>query len=90
MGEARKDAVTAAGKNDNKEIQQPRPTKVTERAIRDLHSDKPIPPMFCKLYLDNGSAKLVSRFKGEEKSIFWDDLKYQVDTAIEKSKQSKS
>lgn len=55
-----------------------------ERPIRDLHSDKRIQPLFCKVIIDGNKVTLESKGKDNKKqSISWSDVVYQVEAAIE-------
>lgn len=58
-----------------------------ERSIRDLHSSKNIQPLFCKAFVDDEKKViLVSKAKGKEvKKILWEDLVYQVESAIKEA-----
>lgn len=57
-----------------------------KRPIRDLRSTKPVPPHFCDVEVVDGKAKLVWRDKKKYKEIYWEDMKHQVEAAIEDSK----
>lgn len=55
-----------------------------ERPIRDLHSDKRIQPLFCKVIIDGNKITLESKGKDNKKqTIAWDDVVYQVKAAME-------
>ena len=58
-----------------------------ERSIRDLHSSKNIPPLFCKAMVDDDKKVILeSKGKGNEvKRIRWEDLVYQVESAIKEA-----
>lgn len=60
-----------------------------ERSVRNMHSSKPMPTLFCKVKADRGKAVLVTKDTNKRfREIPWEDLRYQVETAIEESKQS--
>ena len=56
--------------------------------IRNLKSDKPVPPRFCDVVIEGESVCLeVKTNKDRYESISWEDLTYQVKKAIEQSKE---
>lgn len=52
-----------------------------ERAIRNLHSDKPSPPMFCKVIVKGEEVYLESKNNKRYETIPWEDVVYQVEAA---------
>ena len=55
-----------------------------ERPVRDLHSDKRIQPLFCKVIVDGDNVTLESKGKDNKKqTISWKDMVHQVEAAIE-------
>lgn len=55
-----------------------------ERPVRDLHSSKQVPPLFCKVIVDGDNVTLDSKGKDNKKqTISWKDMVYQVEAAIE-------
>ena len=64
---------------------------MTERNIRDLHTARAIPPLFCKVIVDGKSIVLETRDREQNLiSIYWEDLLYQVKLAIEDEKRTLS
>ena len=57
-----------------------------KRPIRDLRSARPVPPHFCDVEVEDGKAILVWRDKKKHREIHWEDMKNQVEAAIEDSK----
>lgn len=56
------------------------------QAIRNLNSDKPIPPRFCDVIIDGDDVQLeVKTDKDKYETISWEDMKYQVNAAIKKA-----
>ncbi len=56
------------------------------QAIRNLRSDKPIPPRFCDVIITNDEVKLeVKTDKNKFETISWEDMKYQVNEAIKRA-----
>lgn len=54
---------------------------MTKRPIYNFRSNKPNPPRFCDIEIDDGKAYLsIKRDKGIER-ILWDDVVYQVNAA---------
>ena len=55
---------------------------MTKTAIRNLHSDKPIPPRFCDVVIEDGKIFLEKKTdKKQSEKIPWEDVVYQVETA---------
>ena len=55
---------------------------MTKTAIRNLHSDKPIPPRFCDVVIEDGKIFLEKKMdKKQFEKIPWEDVVYQVETA---------
>ena len=55
---------------------------MTKTAIRNLHSDKPIPPRFCDVVIEDGKIFLEKKTdKKQFEKIPWEDVVYQVETA---------
>lgn len=55
---------------------------MTKIAIRNLHSDKPIPPRFCDVVIEDGKIFLEKKTdKKQFEKIPWEDVVYQVETA---------
>ena len=62
-----------------------------ERPVRDLHSSKRVPPLFCKVIVDGDNVTLESKGKDNKKqTISWKDMVYQVEAAIEDASQTPS
>lgn len=54
-----------------------------EHPVRDLHSGKPFPPLFCKVIV-NPDGKIYLQKKSDKKTyetILWEDVVYQVEAA---------
>ena len=55
-----------------------------KKAIRDLHSNKSVPPRFCDVVLDDdGQAFLVYKKGKEYVKIAWSDVEYQVNAMLQ-------
>lgn len=55
-----------------------------ERPVRDLHSSKPVQPLFCKVIVDGDKVILESKGKDKKiQTISWNDMVYQVQAAID-------
>lgn len=55
---------------------------MTKTAIRNLHSDKPIPPRFCDVVIEDGKIFLEKKTdKKQFEKIPWEDVVCQVETA---------
>lgn len=55
---------------------------MTKTAIINLHSDKPIPPRFCDVVIEDGKIFLEKKTdKKQFEKIPWEDVVYQVETA---------
>ena len=55
---------------------------MTKTAIRNLHSDKPIPPRFCDVVIEDGKIFLEKKTdKKQFEKIPREDVIYQVETA---------
>ncbi len=54
-----------------------------EHPVRDLHSDKQVQPMFCKVIVEqDGTVYLQKKSdKNKYEKILWDDVVYQVEAA---------
>ena len=57
-----------------------------KRPIRNYRSDSQVPPLFCDVEVEDGKAILVWRDKKKHREIHWEDMKNQVEAAIEDSK----
>lgn len=57
-----------------------------KRPIRDYRSSNQVAPHFCDVEVEDGKAILVWRDKKKCREIHWEDMKYQVEAAIEDSK----
>ena len=57
-----------------------------KQPIWNLNSDKPTPAHFCDVIIE-GEAVTLQVKKGKEKyeTISWEDMQYQVNSAIKKS-----
>ena len=54
--------------------------------IRNLSSNKPIPPRFCDVIINGDDVRLeVKTDKNTYETISWDDMQHQVNTAIKKA-----
>lgn len=56
------------------------------RQIRNLHSDKPMPPRFCDVIIENDTVflehkKFNKRDRTQYERIPWEDVVYQVEAA---------
>ena len=55
---------------------------MTKTAISNLHSDKPIPPRFCDVVIEDEKIFLEKKTdKKQFEKIPWEDVVYQVETA---------
>lgn len=53
-----------------------------KRPVRDLHSDKPIPPRFCDVIIDGDKVFLEKKTDNNKyEKISWEDVVYQVEAA---------
>lgn len=53
-----------------------------KRPIRNLHSDKPTPPRFCDVVIEDGKVFLEKKSdKNKYEKIPWEDVVYQVEAA---------
>lgn len=53
-----------------------------KRPIRNLHSDKPTPPRFCDVVIEDGKVFLEKKSdRNKYEKIPWEDVVYQVETA---------
>lgn len=58
------------------------------RPIRNLNSSKPNPPRFCDVIIEGDTVMLeVKKDKKHYETISWNDMQYQVNQAIERSKE---
>ena len=56
--------------------------KITSRPIRDLHSNKPVPPRFCDVIIQENCVFLQKKTdKNKYEQIPWEDVVYQVEAA---------
>lgn len=54
--------------------------------IRDLSSEKPVPPRFCDVVIEGDDVRLeIKTDKNRYESISWEDMQYQVNAAIKKA-----
>lgn len=61
-----------------------------ERPVRDLHSSKRVPPLFCKVIVDGDKVTLEIKGKDNKKqTISWKDMVYQVAPAFFISKTTR-
>ena len=51
------------------------------RSIRNLRSDKPTPPRFCDVIIENGEIYLETKNKNKYERILWKDVVHQVELA---------
>ena len=59
-----------------------------EQAIRNLSSDKPVPPRFCDVIINGEKVTLVVKLGPQKyETISWEDMQYQVNAAIMKAKE---
>lgn len=50
--------------------------------IRNLHSNKQVPPRFCDVVIDDGNIFLEKKIdKNKYEKIPWEDVVYQVEVA---------
>ena len=55
-------------------------------SIRNLHSDKDIPPRFCNVIVNGDDVTLEVKInKNKFETISWEDMQYQVNQAIMKA-----
>jgi len=53
------------------------------KAIRNMHSDRKVPPRFCDVIIDGDRIYLEKKInKKSYEKILWDDVVYQVEEAI--------
>ena len=58
--------------------------------IRSLSSGKQYPPRFCDLIIDSSGINLeVKTGKDEYRRITWEEMEFQVNTAIKQAEQGK-
>lgn len=56
------------------------------QAIRNLSSDKPTPPRFCDVIVEEDEVTLeVKTDKNKYETISWEDMQHQVNAAIKKA-----
>lgn len=54
--------------------------------VRNLHSDKDIPPRFCNVIVNGEDVTLEVKInKNKFETISWEDMQYQVNQAIMKA-----
>jgi len=57
---------------------------MTKHPIRNLHSNKPMPPRFCDVVFEDGKVFLeVKTDKNKFEKIPWKDVVVQVEAAID-------
>lgn len=57
-------------------------------AVRNLHSNKQVPPRFCDVVIDNGKVFLETKTdKKTFEQIPWEDVVYQVEAAAKAANQ---
>lgn len=57
-----------------------------KKAIRNLHSDRDMPPRFCDVIVCGEDVTLkVKTDKNKFETISWEDMQYQVNQAIKKA-----
>ncbi len=60
---------------------------MVKRPIRDLHSDRQMPPRFCDVVIEDDKIYLeYKKDKNKYVKIPWEDVVYQVEAAKEDSK----
>ena len=60
-----------------------------ECPIRDLHSNTQQQPLFCLLKIINGKVILETKdSKNKYRTVYWEDMKYQVQAALESAGQN--
>ena len=58
------------------------------RPIRNNNSDKPSPPCFCHVIIEDGDVTLeVKKDRNKYETISWDDMHSQVNLAMKKAEQ---
>ena len=58
--------------------------------IRNLHSDKLVPPRFCDVVIEDGKVFLEKKLdKNKYERIPWEDVVYQVETAKARNQKIK-
>ena len=63
---------------------------MVQRGIRILHSDEPVPPLFCKVYVLEGKIELEIKGKDNRKRVIcWEDFILQVKAAVAEEKAQK-
>lgn len=61
---------------------------MVKRPIRDLHSDRQMPPRFCDVVIEGDKIYLEhKKDKNKYVKIPWEDVVYQVEAAKEDSRQ---
>lgn len=56
------------------------------QAIRNLSSDKLVPPRFCDVIIEDDKVTLeIKTDKNKYETISWEDMQYQVKQAIKKA-----
>ena len=59
---------------------------IDKTSIRNLHSDKDIPPRFCNVIVNGDDVTLEVKInKNKFETISWEDMQYQVNQAIMKA-----
>lgn len=57
-----------------------------KKPIRNLHSNKEVPPRFCDVVIDDGRIYLEKKEKNIYEKIPWEDVTHQVNIAISEYK----
>ncbi len=52
-----------------------------KKPIRNLHSDKDMPPRFCDVVIENGKVFLEKKTNKKYEQIPWEDVVHQVELA---------
>ena len=61
---------------------------MTRIPIRNIKQTSGIPSRFCDVIIDDEGARLVRKDGRRYEEIHWDDLKYQVEDAINRTQNS--
>lgn len=63
---------------------------MVKRPIRDLHSNKPIPPRFCDVIVEGDKIFLEKKSdRNKYEKIPWEDVVYQVEAAKTENQHQK-
>lgn len=63
---------------------------MTRTQVRNYHSDKQIPPRVFDAVVDGDNVTIEVKFRKTIVTIPWEDVKYQVNQAIETEKKKHS